>query len=76
MRKALRDMRTLRRHLQNQFRLNHGREMAPRQLTTAMAAVSGKLKEISVDDWLKGQVIRHRKSEDFKIKPFLIEVDI
>ncbi len=50
--------------------------MAPRQLTTAMAAVSGKLKEISVDDWLKGQVIRHRKSEDFKIKPFLIEVDI
>ncbi len=76
MRKSVKDRRILREHLQKQFRLNHGREMAPRQLTAAVWRVSGNLKETSVDDWLKDQVIRHRKTDDFKIKPFLVEVDI
>ncbi len=74
--KPSKDMRTLRRYLQRQFRKNRGREMSPRQLTAATLAVSGKLTETSVDDWLKGQVIRHKKNDNLKIKPFLVEVDI
>ena len=70
------DISMIRRHLQEQFRKNYGREMSPRQLTAAARAVSGKLAATSIDDWLKGQIVRHRKSDNFKIKPFLVEVDI
>lgn len=74
--KPSKDMWTIRKHLQEQFRRNHGKDMAPRQLTAAARAVSGKLAGTSVDNWLKGQVIRYRRGEDYKIKPFLREVDI
>ncbi len=74
--KSLKDMQTLKRHLQKSFRKNHGKEMPPAQLNLATKTIAGQLTTVSVDEWINGHVVRRKRSEDYKILPFMIEVDI